>query len=219
MNLAVFAATVGPLGLYAMAVPTPGPGLVVISRTSVRHGASNGAAAALGTTASVVIYAGATILGISALLATLPWLAILMQICGGAYLLYLGLALLRSGLLGRATANEMKQVAGAGHESHVSSFRRALIIALIIGLGNPKLAAFFLGLFSPAIGQSMPLVSRVIILAGIIMIDLVYHQIVAQVAARGKGVIGRFDRCGRVVLGGCMSVLGTTIVARALSRA
>lgn len=210
----VSAATLGPIALYAAGLPMPGPGFVVVVRTSVRHGSANGAAAALGTTASVLFYAAATLVGVSALLAALPWLTMSMQIAGGTYLVYLGYTMMRAGLRGGTGAMPVEIAVPAMPESLIVSFRRALIV----GLGNPKLAAFFLGLFSPAIGASMPASARLIVLLGIFVLDLVYHQTAAQLAARGRGLAGRFGRWIGMSLGGGLTILGFAIVARAVAR-
>jgi threonine/homoserine/homoserine lactone efflux protein len=214
VDTSVFAATLAPIALYAAGLPMPGPGFVIVTRTSVRHGAANGAAAALGTTISVLFYAAATLAGISALLATLPWLTIAMQIAGGLYLAYLGCTMVRSGLIARADAKSIETPSAVAPESPFASFRRALVI----GFGNPKLAAFFLGLFSPAIGPSMPVSARLIVLLGIFAIDLAYHQLLAQLASRGRGLVGRFGRWAGIVFGGGVAMLGVGIAARALAR-
>lgn len=210
----VFAATFGPIALYAAGLPMPGPGFVVVIRTSVCHGSANGAAAALGTTASVLFYAAATLIGVSALLAALPWLTMSMQIAGGTYLVYLGFSMVRAGLRDQGHSKPVEVTAPEMRESPFVSFRRALIV----GLGNPKLAAFFLGLFSPAISASMPASARVIVLLGIFVLDLAYHQSAAQIAARGRGLAGRFGRWISFSLGGGLTVLGFTIISRALAR-
>lgn len=214
MDLAFFTAILAPLGVYALAVPMPGPGFAVISRASIVHGASNGAAAALGTTGSVAIYAAATVLGISALLTALPWLTGAIEVCGGGYLVYIGISLLRSSFSRSSGFGGASRQGLRDKESLSRSFRRGLLV----GLGNPKMAAFFLGLFAPALSGAMPSVARLAVLGGLILIDLLYHQMLAVIAAKGSGVVGRAGRWFDAAVGGCMTAFGCALIARSLSR-
>ncbi|WP_416208046.1 LysE family translocator [Chelativorans sp. M5D2P16] len=81
----------------------------------------------------------------SALLAALPWLTSAIQIAGGAYLIYIGVTLLRASLSRETCSVGEHEPIIRGLERPAASFQRGLFV----GLGNPKMAAFFLGLFAP----------------------------------------------------------------------
>lgn len=214
MDTALLAAVVAPLGIYALAVPMPGPGFLVISRASIAHGTANGMAAALGTTASVVVYAVATALGVSVLLTTFPWFAGAIQIAGGAYLLWMGLVLLRATIAQRVGSAGMHGPAAKARESLRASFRRGLLV----GLGNPKLAAFFLGLLAPAMGADLPIWARLVVVAGVIIIDLFYHQLLAIVVSKGRAVLGRAGRWFDAAVGGCLAAFGGALIIQAFRK-
>ena len=210
MDPTLLTAIFAPLGIYILAVPMPGPGFIVITRASIIHGPANGAAAALGTTGSVSIYAVATALGISALLTALPWLTSTIQFVGGAYLIYIGVALVRASLAPKIGLTKDCEPAVGDAESFGVSFRRGLLV----GLGNPKMAAFFLGLLAPAMAGDFSLATRLIVLGGVILIDLLYHQLLALVVARGRGIVGRAGRWFDAAVGGCMTAFGFALIAR-----
>jgi threonine efflux protein len=147
-------AVIAAILIYAVAVPLPGPSFVAITRTTMVSGRTAGAFAALGVTLAAAIYALATLMGISALLATLPWLVTAVQIGGGAYLVFLGVALLRAHFRGQAPLMEPlpQRRSRLGH----AESRQAFIKGFAATIGNPKMAAFFLGLFAPIAGPAPP---------------------------------------------------------------
>ncbi|MFE3838707.1 LysE family translocator [Pseudogemmobacter sonorensis] len=214
MDPTLFTTILAPLGIYALAVPMPGPGFIVISRASIAQGPAHGAAAAFGTTASVSVYALATALGISALLVALPWLSSAIQIAGGAYLVWMGIALLRTSL---APSNLPGRVSGASAESR-ESLRKTFRRGLLVGLGNPKMAAFFLGLLAPAMAGDLSLTARLLVLGCVILIDLIYHQSLAWIAAKGRGMAGHTGKWFDVIVGGSMVAFGGFMIARSFGK-
>jgi threonine/homoserine/homoserine lactone efflux protein len=138
--------------------------------------------AAIGTSAGVAVYATATLLGISALTAALPWLVTVIQVLGGAYLVYLGLSALRSAMSKRSG------LASTGNfpDDEKSSLMRNLGKAFLVSLSNPKMAAFFFGLFAPFVGLTYSSDGRLLVLCGVVLIDLAYHQALAN----GLAVLG-----------------------------
>lgn len=170
------AAVVAPLAVYALAVPMPGPSFVVITQASLAGGRLAGMVAAIGTTIGVTVYATAALLGISALAAALPWLITIIQILGGVYLVYLGTLALRAAMSGRSGFTTAKHLPGER-----PSLMRTFGKALLVGLGNPKMAAFFFSLFAPVVSPSHSTDARLFVLCGVVLIDLVYHQALATV--------------------------------------
>ena len=203
-----------PLGIYALAVPMPGPGFIVISRASIAQGNTHGAAAAFGTTVSVSVYALATALGISALLAALPWLSSAIQIMGGAYLVWMGIALMRASLSPGSLPGRVSGAWVEFEESPRMAFRRGLFV----GLGNPKMATFFLGLLAPAMAGNLSLTARLLVLGGIILIDLIYHQSLAWVAAKGRRMASHVGKWCDAALGGSMAAFGGFMIARSFGK-
>jgi threonine/homoserine/homoserine lactone efflux protein len=170
------AAVVAPLVVYALAVPVPGPSFVAITQASLGARRLAGMVAAIGTTLGVAAYATATLLGISTLAAALPWLVTVIQVLGGVYLVYLGTLALRAAISGRGGFTRARRLPGEG-----SSLGRVFGKALLVSLGNPKMAAFFFGLFAPVVSPSYSTDARLFVLCGVVLIDLVYHQALATV--------------------------------------
>jgi threonine/homoserine/homoserine lactone efflux protein len=214
MDLAFLSAVFIPLGIYAMAVPFPGPGFIVIVRASITEGPAHGSAAALGTTVSVSVYAFATTLGISTVLAALPWLSSTIQIAGGAYLVWMGFALLRSSFAPRNQLDSVTNTLRESRESPRMCFRRGLLV----GLSNPKMAAFFLGLLGPAMALDLSLTAQLVVLGGVILIDFAYHQSLAWVMAKGRGMVRDSGRWFEFTVGGSLIAFGGFMITRSIGQ-
>lgn len=73
----------------------PGPDSLLIMARSAQQGWRAGAAAALGIGAGTLVHITAAALGLSALLATSAAAFTVLKLLGAAYLLYVGIGLLR----------------------------------------------------------------------------------------------------------------------------
>ena len=124
-GLALFAASALVLNL------TPGADMLFVAGSSVAHGRRSGVLAALGVGAGCLLHLALGALGFAALLAASPLAFAALRWAGAAYLVWLGIGLLRQ----RAVASAPPGV-GAGARVF---WQGALTNAL-----NPKVALFFL---------------------------------------------------------------------------
>lgn len=116
----------------------PGPDSLLIMARSAQQGWRAGAAAALGIGTGTLVHITAAALGLSALLATSAAAFTALKLLGAAYLLYVGVSLLRT----RATTSaSVSPRADAIAPLPLSSiFRQGLLTNVL----NPKVALFFL---------------------------------------------------------------------------
>lgn len=121
-----------------MGAMSPGPSLAVVLKHSLNGGMKNGMLAALSHGFGVGLYAAASLLGLGALMLQFPTVYQLLVYLGAAYLAYLGLKILFS----KSNDSELQV-----QKSAVSS-SKALQDGFAIAFLNPKLAIFFLALFS-----------------------------------------------------------------------
>jgi threonine/homoserine/homoserine lactone efflux protein len=127
---------------------TPGPdSLFVISR-SASGGMRAGAVAALGIGCGVFVHVFAAALGLSALLATSATAFTVLKLLGAAYLLYVGIGMLRS--KAKSETTETSDAATDGNPSappaHAKaiSYHRIFLQGFLTNVLNPKVAIFFL---------------------------------------------------------------------------
>jgi threonine/homoserine/homoserine lactone efflux protein len=115
----------------------PGPDSLLIMSRSASQGWRAGSAAALGIGTGTIIHIFAAALGLSAVLATSTTAFAAVKYLGAAYLLYIGIALLRS-----------KNISATAADSSLAmptlSLRRIFFQGFLTNVLNPKVALFFL---------------------------------------------------------------------------
>lgn len=172
-------------GLCALGAMSPGPSLAVVLYHAGRGSRREGIRCALAHAVGVGLYALLTALGLAALLARHEGLYGLVATAGAIYLLWLGQALLR------APAADP----GPRPASHVAVRRAPTRDGLVTALLNPKIALFFLALFSQFVGPE-PGPAAVAALVLIAMgIDAGWYVLVAVSVSAG-GLPARLRRPG-----------------------
>jgi threonine/homoserine/homoserine lactone efflux protein len=196
-ELAVFAGAVFVLNA------TPGVDfLLTVSRT-LQGGARAGVAAACGIAAGCVVHALAAAFGLAALLALHPQAFRLIQWAGAAYLVWLGVGMLRQAW--RPAAGDGAAAGAAGVRSWWSDFRGGLFTNVL----NPKVALFFLAFlpqFVPADAWS-PTASFLLLGAWFVAQGLMFLLALVAIAARLQRLRAR-PAVGRALnaLGGLLFV-------------
>jgi threonine/homoserine/homoserine lactone efflux protein len=131
---------------------TPGPDTLYIVSRSSTQGWRAGAVAALSIGVGTLVHIAAAALGLSAILAASATAFTAVKIMGAAYLLYVGIALIRSA---------GKQPASTGAISvRPASIRDIFVQGFLTNVLNPKVALFFLAFlpqFVAADANSKPL--------------------------------------------------------------
>jgi threonine/homoserine/homoserine lactone efflux protein len=112
---------------------TPGQDSLYILGRTMAQGRRIGVAAALGISAGTAVHCLAAALGLSAVFAASTLLFDLLRIAGAAYLIHLGIQMLRAGPTARNRATMQGQ-------SVAAAFRQGVIT----NVANPKVALFFL---------------------------------------------------------------------------
>lgn len=116
----------------------PGPDSVLIMARSATQGWRAGSAAALGIGSGTFVHIFAAALGLSAVLATSSTAFAVVKYIGAAYLLYVGISLIRSK---KQRVSESKKTLAAPPSL---SYKRIFIQGFLTNVLNPKIAVFFL---------------------------------------------------------------------------
>ncbi len=166
MNLATWLAVVSICALGAM---SPGPSLAVVLRHTLHGGRKAGSIAAISHGVGIGLYAFATMSGLALLITASPRVFRAFEWAGAAYLAYLGI---RGLLSRRPESGALPETAGSG-----SAARDGFLIAFL----NPKIAVFFIALFSQVIGDDTPTLARIAYAATAWLIDTAWYLVVAVV--------------------------------------
>jgi len=150
---------------------TPGPSLAVVLKHTMSGSRKNGVCTSLAHGLGVALYATLTVLGMAIVIKETPWLFNLIRYTGIAFLLWLSFKALTS----RATSNE--QVANI----KLPSLRKSAYEGFMIAFLNPKLAIFFLALFSQFIHEGSTWQEKVIMVLTVGGIDALWYCLIALI--------------------------------------
>ncbi|OAN18694.1 lysine transporter LysE [Photobacterium jeanii] len=162
--------------ISALGAMSPGPSLAVVAKHSLASGRIHGMITSWSHSLGVGIHALLGILGLAVVLKQSPTLFTAISYAGAGYLAYLGVNALRSkgGIAAKLKAGESTTMVEAARDG------------LMISLLNPKLALYFIALFSQFVALSAELSSRVIIVATPIIVDGLWYTLIAIILSRPK---------------------------------
>lgn len=167
--------------ICVMGAMSPGPSLAVVLKHSLHGGMKNGMLAALSHGIGVGFYACASLLGLGALMTQLPTLYQVLVYGGAAYLAYLGIRI----LLAKPSSQTLNV------EQTKPSPRSALQDGFAIAFLNPKLAVFFLALFSQFIDpENLTLQVGLIMCLTVFVLDTGWYLLVALLTEISKKRFG-----------------------------
>ena len=142
--------------VHFLAVVAPGPDFAITVRQSVRYGRTVGMVTALGIGLGISLHVGYTLLGVGALLHTYPWLLTVASVLGAAYLVYLGVALIRSHAR-PAPGNTPESTAPTEADAALASLPKAFALGFLTNATNPKATLFFMAIFTTLVQSTTPL--------------------------------------------------------------
>ena len=135
---------------------TPGPGIAYVVARTVAGGRAEGLASCLGTGLGGLLHVLAAALGLSILVAQSAVAFTVVKYLGAAYLIYLGIRLLRR----EASGVALPAVRAMGA-------RRALLEGVLVEALNVKTALFFLAFLPQFTSPAAPLVPQLVLLGAI----------------------------------------------------
>lgn len=170
---------------------SPGPSLALVIKNTLNGGVNQGYATAVSHGLGVALYAAITATGIAVILVQSPTLFSIIQYSGAAFLVYLGI---------KALLSKKQQIATTEEAMHddidpsINGWRDGFLIAFL----NPKLAIFFLALFSQFVDENASLTQKVIMTSTVGLIDALWYVIVAFLLSRGP-VLNKLKRNSHVI--------------------
>lgn len=143
------------VGLLALLTLSPGATTALVVSVAAAHGRAAAFVTSLGSAAGILVYASATGLGLSVVLAASPEAFTAVKIAGALYLTYLGIrAIARSG-----GGRTVSRVAPSGRDF----FARGLLTNLL----NPQIALFYLTFLPQFISPSEPVLLKAVLFGAI----------------------------------------------------
>lgn len=148
----------------------PGPALVYTAAQTMAYGRQGGFKAALGLHFGGYVHVFAAALGLAVILELVPTLFTVIKLFGAAYLVWLGIAMIRAG----AAKLEMPEI-------RQRSARRAFFNSMAVEILNPKTALFFLAFLPQFVDPAgaLPAWAQFLILGTVVNLTFSSADIVA----------------------------------------
>ncbi len=155
---------------------SPGPSLAMVAKHSLAGGRTNGISTAWAHASGIAIYAFITLIGLAVMLHQSPLLFKSISYAGALYLAYLGFNALRS-------KGGVAEKLGSGKAlSVIQSAKEGFLISLL----NPKIALFFIALFSQFVAVGDELSSKAIIVLTPFVVDGLWYTLIAFIISSSK---------------------------------
>ncbi|MEK9627257.1 MAG: LysE family translocator [Gammaproteobacteria bacterium] len=155
---------------------SPGPSLAVVVQNTLTGGRMQGVITGIAHGLGIVIWAGLTAAGIGLVITQHPALFDAIRYGGAVLLLYLGIKSFTS----RSAASEaLSSNASALHQS-------AARTGFLIAISNPKIALFFLALFSQFVRPEAGITEKIIMALTAGVIDAIWYIVVALVLSQSR---------------------------------
>lgn len=142
------------LGLFAGVIVlgqfSPGPDMILLTRTALRYGPREGLQMALGIACGLAVHSTVAVAGMAAAFQRLPVLRVTLQWVAAAYLLWLAHGILRERFIAWRSGPTLE--ADVKTPAHP-----AFVRGLLCNLLNPKAALFLAAVCAPFLSGSHPL--------------------------------------------------------------
>lgn len=204
-----------PLAALAFAnllgIISPGPAFIMVSRAAAGRSLGTALGLAAGVAVAATTWAAMACFGIAVLISQAAPIYGVIQLAGGAYLIWLGIGAWRGS---RKHAPAEADVA-ASHPDERSDVRRAVLVGAWLSLGNPKIVIFFSSIFVALLPADAPLWVRLTAIAIVGVQEISWYTAVAFVFSRPsvRAAYARARTWIERALGTVLIGLGTRIIA------
>jgi len=165
------------VAICIMGALSPGPSLAIVIKNTLAGGTPQGYATAISHGLGVALYAAITATGIAVVIVQSPLIFSIIQYSGAVFLLYLGIKSLLSKKVNQVFSDD-----GVPENELVNGWRDGFLIAFL----NPKLAIFFLALFSQFLTGDASSEQKIIMTATVGSIDALWYCLVTFTLSRGN---------------------------------
>ena len=188
-----------------MGAASPGPAFFVVSRSAAGEGRAAGLATGMGVAVATLVWASAVIHGLALLVAEAAWLFRVVQVLGGAYLLYLGWQAFR-----HAPDPLPTHTVSTARASALTAFQRGFVV----NLTNPKVMVFFASVFASVYAPGLPEWTNLAVLAVIAAVELAWYSTVALALSTraAQAVYGRAKRWVDRAFAAIIAVFGLRLI-------
>lgn len=191
--------------IHFLAVISPGPDFIMITRNSLIYSRKTGIYSAIGLGLGILVHVTYSLVGIGLIIANSIVLFNIIKYLGAAYLIYIGYKSLSSKSSNRHLQNE-------NHKKDISSFA-AVRIGFITNVTNPKVTLFFLSVFTLVINPDTPLFIKLLMGMEMTIVTSVWFILVAFLVSHRviKDRVNKIQHFAEKFIGVLLIALGVKV--------
>jgi threonine/homoserine/homoserine lactone efflux protein len=161
---------------------------------------------ALGMGVGGVVFSAVVLLGLQAVLASVPWLYLALKLVGGLYLIYIAVRIWRG-------ARELIVLPGA-EEGTRGCLKKSFLLGLFTQLSNPKTAVVYGSIFAALLPHSLPFSAALVLPFLVFLVEAGWYSIVALALSSESSRSAHLRSKMHVdrIAGGVMGLLGLKLV-------
>lgn len=157
--------------IHFLAVISPGPDFIMITRNSLVYSRKTGIYSAIGLGLGILVHVTYSLVGIGVIISQSVLLFNFIKYLGAAYLIYIGYKSLTS-------KSSKLQLQDKNAQKDISPLA-AIRIGFLTNVTNPKVTLFFLSLFTLVINPDTPLAIKLIIGTEMSIVTALWFTLVA----------------------------------------
>lgn len=198
--------TIGFIGL--LGAMSPGPDFVVVVKNSLLSSRRAGFFTALGVGLGMLVHVAYTLVGIGFIVSQSILLFSIIKYAGAAYLIYLGIALLRT----KKSDKQILAVRVLGERKKIPA-RQALGNGFLTNVLNPKVTVFFLSIFTQVVGVATPFFVQAAYGIEVATIVFVWFAVLAYLLTitHIRAAFSRFHHHISKIMGGLLVAIGIKV--------
>ena len=158
---------------------SPGPSIILLLNSVIRGGPKAGVAFGIAHGLGIFVYAALVASGLVILLSVAPWFSIAFELVGLFFLLWLSISMIKNSL-------QKGSIDESGSDSSSATLLKHGRNGFLIVFLNPKIAVFFLAVFSQFLDAASDLESKIIMVITATVIDGLWYILLAFVIAVPK---------------------------------
>ncbi len=190
---------------HLLAVISPGPDFIMITRNSLMYSRKTGIYSAIGLSLGILVHITYSLVGIGLLIAKSIILFNTIKLLGAGYLIYLGYKSLTS-------KSSKLSLGQENHKKEISKWS-AIRMGFLTNVTNPKATLFFLSLFTLVITPTTPIFIKLFMAAEMSTVQFLWFTLVAYLASHRliKNKIGNIQGFAEKFIGVVLIALGIKV--------
>ena len=158
---------------------SPGPSWILLINSVLKYGYKAGIAFGIAHGLGIFVYAALVVSGLIILLSVAPWFTISLELTGLLFLLWLSFSMIKNSF-------QKSSIDAASCDTVSAPLLEAFRDGFLIVFLNPKIAAFFLAIFSQFLNIASSSESKFIMVATATVVDGIWYILLTFVIAIPK---------------------------------